>query len=367
MKNLKSIIAFLIILIFCNQKMYAQQGTLDLTFGDSGTVVVEKPFFVGRSLIQPDGKIIMLSSGSVLDRFNPDGSYDQTFGKNGRITLNFNHKLFSNNNSFALQTDGKIVCIGDYNEEYGITYSGVFRCNENGSIDSSFGKNGMDTVHINNLNYGTGIVIQPDGKIVVSGDVLRSEYEDTKTFIYRLMPNGGLDSRFGNGGVVVNNHISDINSRKLILRPNGNLIIGSLYNFLDSHPIYQLESFNPDGSSDNEFGDKGIAKYTFGNGVAGSWYTQLYDMALQEDGKIVCVGRSGNKERFMSLCRFNEDGTIDVSFGENGGIITYMDNVAETDIYGLCFQPDGKIITCGSAAIAYTFGEILISRYTANG
>ncbi len=367
MKILKTLITFFIILIFFNQKMYAQQGTLDPTFGNGGTVVVEKSFFGGESLVQPDGKILLLSLGNVLDRFNPDGTYDQTFGENGRITLNFNGKLYTEENVFALQTDGKIVCLGDYNVTNEYINSGVFRCNTDGSIDSSFGVNGMDTVHIGNLNYPTGLVIQSDGKIVVSGDVRKNYYDQNKTFIYRIMPNGGLDPTFGDAGIVKNNHLSEINSVTLRLRPDGRLVIGSDYNILDSHPSYQLESFNTDGSIDNSFGLNGIAKFVFGEGETGSWNSGMYDMAIQEDGKIVCVGTSGSGKIEMALCRFNEDGNIDAEFGDNGGLITHLENVSETANYSLDFQPDGKILTCGSAGIAFSFRKIVICRYNNKG
>ncbi|MFZ1799202.1 MAG: T9SS type A sorting domain-containing protein [Chitinophagaceae bacterium] len=367
MKNLKSIIAFLIILIFCNQKIYAQQGTLDPTFGDGGTVVVEKPFFNGISLIQTDGKIILLSLGSVLDRFNADGTYDETFGKHGRVTLNFDKKLYSENNSFALQNDGKIVCNGYYYADNGNIYSGVFRCNPDGSIDSSFGTNGMDSIRIDNLNFGTGIVIQPDGKIVVSGDTRKSFYEDTKTFIYRLMPNGGLDPSFGEEGIVINKHSLDINSAGLVIRPDGKLVIGSTYNTYDYTLSYQLESFNADGSIDNSFGVKGIAKFIFGENQTVYWASQMRNLVLQEDGKIVCAGTSGIGKNEMALCRFNENGTIDAGFGENGGIITSLENTNEVYNFDLDLQPDGKILTCGGALIAFSFSEIVICRYQDNG
>ncbi|MEO7210127.1 MAG: T9SS type A sorting domain-containing protein [Chitinophagaceae bacterium] len=357
----------MITIIFCNQKIYAQAGTLDQTFGDGGTIVVEKSFFGGRSLIQQDGKIIFVSGANVLDRFNPDGTYDQSFGKHGRTTLYFRGKFFTSNNRFILQPDGKIVGIGEYYPEGDKVFSGVFRCNPDGSIDSSFGVNGLDSVEIENQAYSSGIILQPDGKIVVSGTAEKEEYDDRRNFIYRLMSNGGLDASFGEGGIVVNKHVYNINAVALIMRPDGRLVIGNTYYSNDSHPSYELESFNQDGSVDNSFGVKGIAKFIFGENQAGDWYSNMNEMAIQEDGKIVCVGTTGNKRFFMALCRFNENGTIDAGFGDNGGIIPNLENVDGSNNDGIDFQPDGKILACGSANIAYSFSEIVISRYTQNG
>ncbi|MFZ1799302.1 MAG: T9SS type A sorting domain-containing protein, partial [Chitinophagaceae bacterium] len=308
-----------------------------------------------------------LSAGNILDRFNADGSYDQSFGENGRTTIDFKGKIYTQNNSFALQNDGKIVCNGYYYAKDGDIYSGVFRCNTDGSIDSSFGNFGLDSIKIDNQNFGTGIVVQPDGKIVVSGDVRKSFYEQKRTFIYRLMPDGNLDPTFGEAGIAVSTHAVEINSKTLLLRPNGKLVIGSIYNFLDYNPYYHLESFNSDGSIDNEFGVNGIVKYKFGNGGEGEWYTQLREMTLQADGKIVCTGRSGNGIGQMALCRFNENGTVDVNFGENGSVITYLENTNSTYNYDIAIQPDGKILTCGGALIDFSLSEIVICRYSESG
>ncbi|MEO7210058.1 MAG: T9SS type A sorting domain-containing protein [Chitinophagaceae bacterium] len=364
MKNIKTLITFFIAIICFNQKINAQAGTLDPTFGEGGVLIVDASTFSPQSLIQPDGKILMNSSGN-LDRFNPDGSYDEGFGINGRSTNKFNGKVYSTNNNFTLQEDGKILCLGQYQASLQSFLSGVFRCNPDGSLDSSFGINALDTVKIDVLQYPTGIVVQQDGKIVVSGDVRKSQYDQKRTFIYRLLPNGGLDPTFGIGGIVVNKHTDEINSKSLIIRPDGKLIMGSDYNFLDV-PEYHLESFNQDGSVDAGFGTNGIAKYIFGEGHPGDWFTTMYNLALQTDGKILCTGTSGIDYWHMALCRFNVNGTIDENFGENGGVITPFQDSVPVFSFGVDLQPDGKILTCGGALTGIN-SVIVVCRYNVNG
>ncbi|MFZ1801136.1 MAG: T9SS type A sorting domain-containing protein [Chitinophagaceae bacterium] len=348
--------------------MYAQAGTLDPTFGDSGLKVVNALTNNNKSHIQSDGKIIMLSSENILDRFNPDGSYDESFGINGRSEIDFHGKLYTSNNNFTLQSDGKIVCIGEYYSVEGKIFSGVFRCKPDGSLDSSFGNNGMDSVHIDNLNYPSGIVVQPDGKIVVAGDVRKSIYDEKRTFIYRLMSNGGLDSGFGNNGIVVNLHSKDINSVDLVIRPNGKLVIGSTYEVFGFRSAYQLESFNSDGTVDENFGVNGIGKFYFGDGQTGIWNTEMHAMTLESDGKIVCAGITGVGDIVMGLCRFYENGNIDEGFGENGGVITPYMNIDGVQNFGVTFQPDGKILTCGYALMnSNTPIPLILVRYSENG
>jgi len=364
MKNLKTLITFLISIILFNQKTNAQAGTLDPTFGEGGIIIVDATTFTPRSLIQPDDKILMNSSG-YLDRFNPDGSYDESFGINGRSINRFDGKMISYNNNFVLQDDGKILSLGQYMSTPQNFLSGVFRCNPDGSLDSSFGINAMDTVKIDALQYPTGIVVQADGKIVVSGDVRKSLYDQKRTYIYRLLPNGGLDPTFGVGGIVVNKHAKEINSCSLIIQTDGRLVIGSTYDIYNA-PAYHLESFNPDGSVDESFGINGVAKYIFGEDHPENWFTQMYNFALQSDGKILCTGTSGLNYWHMALCRFNANGTIDESFGESGGVITPFQDSVPVFSYGVDLQPDNKILTCGGALTGLN-SVIVVCRYNENG
>ncbi len=365
MKHIKILLSFFIVLLFCNQKTYAQIGTLDPTFGDGGIIISDSLSFVNKSIVIEDGKIYIFSSSNTLDRVNPDGSFDFNFGNGGRAYFRFNGLLHSANYDFAIQDDGKIVCTGKYYSITGNILSGIFRSNLDGTLDSSFGENGLDTVKIDKQQYPTGIVIQEDGKIVVSGDV-RREYNDQKrTYMYRLMPNGGLDPTFGVNGIVVTHYDNETTSVGLIQTPDGKLILGSNYNVLDFHPAYQLERFNQDGSVDAGFGINGKAKFIFGEGQTGDWNTRMNVIVIQTDGKIVAAGMSGKGNEDMALCRFNENGKTDVSFGENGGVITPYSNKYDSRILGITTESNGKILATG-----FFYKDewpLLLARYTENG
>ncbi len=367
MKTFKTFVTFFIAIIFCNQKTYAQAGTLDPTFGVGGIVIIDSYTYNNKSLIQEDGKIILFSTTGILDRFNPDGTYDETFGNNGRITHTFNGKVGGANNNFSLQIDGKILCTGVYHKFNGNIDACAFRCNPDGSIDSSFGTNGLDTVEIDKQHYPTGIVVQADGKIVVSGDVRKDYNDQHRIYLYRLMPDGGLDPTFGDNGIVVTHYGNETRSAGLIQTPDGKFVLGSNYNVLDFHPAYQLERFNSDGSIDAGFGINGKAKFIFGEGQTGDWNTNMNALVMQTDGKIICAGMSGKGNEDMALCRFNQNGTIDNNFGDNGSVITQYLNY-DSRILDLTLQSDGKILTSGYAAhFSYTQKPILLIQYLENG
>ena len=370
MKTIKSFLFFWVMLLLLIQKTNAQPGTLDTSFGKGGVVSYDTMTDNSDALIQPDGKIVELSSSfhgySIkVRRFNPDGTFDSTFGIYGQASIVFPGFLLPHN--IAIQEDGKIVFTGDYLSN-GHTNVGITRCNVDGSIDSSFGNNGFDTIFLDNITFATGLAIQQDGKIVVSGDLRKNIYDDERTFISRRLPNGGPDPSFGNEGNVVNHYNVSINSIALLIRPNGKLVIGSTFNTFSEHASYMLASFNPDGSVNSSFGENGIAQYIFGEGQSETWNSLMESMALQPDGKIVCVGISGTDDPLMAICRFNEDGTTDLGFGENGSLITpYLDyhNMYVNDV---AIQPDGKIVTSGvSWKWSYTPFTLLLTRYTSDG
>jgi hypothetical protein len=90
----------------------AQNGIIDLSFGTNGTVITTAGGEVFDMIIQPDDKFVLVgSNGSgaydmTIMRFNADGSTDNSFGTNGKVTVDFNG---GNDNALcvALQSDGK--------------------------------------------------------------------------------------------------------------------------------------------------------------------------------------------------------------------------------------------------------------------
>src|SRR4030042_205471 len=132
----------------------------------------------GRGVaIQPDGKIVVMGVSyngtnhrTLVLRLNSDGTRDNTFGIGSVFTYGDKGKGNNYGSGIALQPDGKIVVVGDshYAKSRDIL---VLRYNSDGSLDSSFGKGGIVTHSgLSNADiWGRGVAIQPDGKIVMVG------------------------------------------------------------------------------------------------------------------------------------------------------------------------------------------------------
>ncbi|HYV92931.1 MAG TPA: T9SS type A sorting domain-containing protein [Chitinophagales bacterium] len=145
---------------------YNSNGTLDSSFGIQGIVTTAMSnTAINAIAIQPDGKILVSAPGTfTLVRYNSDGSLDTTFGTNGIAT----DSTFESTGSFALQVDGKIVATGatlNLPDDFALIV-----LNEDGSIDSSFGTNGVTTTDFDNeIDKAICVAIEPDGKIVIAG------------------------------------------------------------------------------------------------------------------------------------------------------------------------------------------------------
>ncbi|HQU84281.1 MAG TPA: delta-60 repeat domain-containing protein [Pyrinomonadaceae bacterium] len=155
-----------------------QNGSVDTGFGNSGFVSTDfnnDQDSASSVIIQPDGKILVggiANNSFALARYNSDGTLDNTFGSNGKVVTDFSEGIRESVNALLLQTDGKIIAVGNiFNPFPGIQQGIAFaRYNVNGSLDSAFGVSGRFI-----LSYGTiitylnGAAIQPDGKILVAG------------------------------------------------------------------------------------------------------------------------------------------------------------------------------------------------------
>lgn len=244
-----------------------EDGSIDNSF-NIGTGLGTNPNTLLNAIsIQSDGKIIIGGSfdsynnvpRNGIARLNPDGSLDNTFnpatGANARI------------NSIAIQSDGKILITERYTPFSGGSTNLVSRLNTDGSIDTSFNiGEGFNSIVRN-------ILIQPDGKVIVSGSF--TSYNDTPTSrIVRLNTDGSIDNDF-NPGSGVNGSIFTS-----YLQPDGKVIIGGYFDSYNGEPRNNFARINTDGSLDTNF--------NVGSGSGWSFF--VYTSSIQSDGKIIIGG-----------------------------------------------------------------------------
>lgn len=329
---------------------YEVDGSLDTTFGTGGMVTNSGFIFSINSIaFQSDGKIVA-AGGSGQDfrvaRYNVDGSLDTTFGTGGLVTNDIGGD-YDTAESLAIQIDGKIVVVG-----YALNNSKhvfpLVRYNTEGSLDTTFGANGMiiTTIPAGN-DFVRSVAIQSDGKIVAGGYSWNGMYN---TFaLARYSTDGSLDTTFGSGGMVTTDIGGDDSRVQSVAIQSDGKIIAAGYAVIPTRAYdFTLVRYNSDGSLDSNFGAGGVV--TTDIGTFGYDYAQ--SVAIQSDGKIVAAGYSSTwdgKNSTFALVRYNNDGSLDTTFNSTG-IVTQIWFLGSTSfIYSVAIQPDGKIIIAGSA------------------
>lgn len=268
----------------------------DASVDDTFNIGTGADGYVYSTIIQNDGNIIIAGefnryngvSRNRIARLLSDGSLDVSFnpgsGANGRIR------------EAVLQTDGKIIIVGEFTAYNGITKNGLARLNANGTLDTAFDIGiGVTDNYLGTLYTA---VLQPDGKILVGG-FFRKINGVSKNGIVRLHPNGSIDESF-DSSVGANYGVNAIAIQK-----DSKIVIGgsfTKYNGMDRNGITRL---NADGTLDPAF-DKGRGA------INGSVLT----LGIQEDGKIIAGGGFNvynNSEAYMMM-RLDQNGTLDTTF-----------------------------------------------------
>lgn len=327
---------------------YNEDGTLDTSFGTDGTLrfpVGSVKSYVMDMAQQPDGKILLggrtwdnVSGDFVVVRLNEDGSFDDTFGTNGVFHIETPEAEASE--AMALLDDGKILMVGYRDDNLAVA-----KITTDGSMDTTFGVNGWAVLTFDDAaSYGDDLAIQDDGKIVISGFVLNGQNR-FQVAAARLNADGSVDNSFGTDGKVIFN-VGAWNDfgEGIAIQSDGKILIGGhkwIANVQQKHDLF-IARLNTDGSLDASYGTAGVATARL---VDGANYAN--DLVLQADDKPILMGYTILTDLIdMAMVRFDTDGNLDSTFNGNG--MVSFDNMGREDYgYSIALQADDKIILAG--------------------
>jgi len=209
---------------------YNDDGGLDTTFAaPNGYRVVSLPFdqFTNAMLLQADGSIVLIGYTNSLGghdfflaRFTPTGDLDPTFGSGGVVVTQISI-YFDHGEGLVQQTDGKLIAVGVSNNSLD-TDVVVARYNPDGSLDTSFGSNGLVVTDLGSYEDATSVAIEGE-QIVVVGESLGN------FLVARYDASGSLDPTFGDGGVL----IADLGATweyatDVVIQPDGRIVAGGV-------------------------------------------------------------------------------------------------------------------------------------------
>jgi uncharacterized delta-60 repeat protein len=307
-------------------------GSVDNTFlTNIGSGATQPVFTVA---LQSDGRIIIGgnfssfngSTANRVARLNTDGTTDLAFLTN--IGVGFNSSV----TEIKIQSDDKLVCIGNFTMFNGSNKYFLTRLTSGGTNDATF-------TYTTSLNSNpTSIDIQSDGKIVVGGNFTSFGGTPTNRFL-RLLTGGTLDTTFAtNLGIGFNKPVQVVK-----VQTNGDILVGGDFTSFNGTNVNRLIRLTTTGSVDSTFLTNigtGILKNNNPSCFQGAPFT----IVQQTDGKIVVGGNFTifNSLPLSKIFRLNVNGTIDSSFNIGNG---FNSNGSLLDIQ---LQTTGEIVAVGT-------------------
>jgi uncharacterized delta-60 repeat protein len=354
-------------------------GALDPSFGTGGTATLTPGFpayGVLQMIRQPDGKLVLLASGSTANdlqfpqlvaiRLNPDGTPDQSFGAGGVDLLPIQESCSCA--TIALRPGGGFVVSGSTGGQSPAIETNpeaipesqwvVAGLTPTGALDPSFGQSGIATV-VGTGALAAGLAVLPDGDIVTDGQVAvgNLRYQSQLT---RLLPSGAPDPTF-NGGTPQTLPAVDYGGP--IANADGTVIVEV------PHAIIRYTNA---GLPDQTFGNGGIVQ------IGSPDTTQAFALLpAAGDGALIVLENGGEyAEGHDVVERIAANGAVDPTLGGptglafttpfgggSSGLLTTLHPQAlpplDQNTFGgnVVQRPDGSYLLLGGVAVSEPTGE----------
>lgn len=349
---------------FAGVSAFAQSVHLTNSFGNAGIAITPNTTEINRIAIDSTGAVFsagysLESSASgiyhlTISKHTAGGLPVPNFGTNGKTTTTVDYS--ESPLDIQLQADGKILVAGS--SYLGPTQSGpgdynsfVVRYHANGSLDQTFGNNGIFKL-THSDSHVAKMILLTDGSVLLAGN----SYSNGA--ISKINSNGVLDPNFGNGG---SKFLSDANFTFLLwdailLTDNTILCIGYDANDLDNMKLAYCK-LDLNGNFVSNFGQNGkVVMDLFAGGFPEA--SEFLQKAIElPTGQIVIGGQAMG----AMLMKINADGTLVSNFGNNG-VLNHPYPYADFEI-----QSDGKFLIGGSHIIMDYNAGFSITRLNSNG
>ena len=297
---------------------YLPDGSLDTTFGSGANGIVTRINTASDEVInglalQNDQKIVVagtaftgVNHNFIVGRYNANGTLDTSFDSDGIVTTpigagsSFSEAMVIEHNDTNTVLDDKIILAGsaemlvagngEDEEETTLDFA-LVRYNADGSLDTGFGVNGIVTTPVGSgHDFAETVIIQSDGKLLVAGSVFSDEAPEQFALV-RYNADGGLDTAFGNNGIVMT-PLGNTELRRnaqafaLAIQPSdGKIVVGGFSFATLTGRDFTLVRYNTDGTLDTGFGVAGIEISPFS-----AQMDEIHALSVLSDGTILAGG-----------------------------------------------------------------------------
>lgn len=183
--------------------------------------------------------------------------------------------------------------------------------------------------------------------------------------LVRYDKDGGLDATFGTGGKAYASVNNSGGANAVWLQQDGKIVVGGFARGMGPNDgDFALLRFNQDGSLDTTFGAGGIVTTDF-FGLSDN----ATGLAIQNDGRIVAAGLVASTSSTASdfgLARYNPDGSLDPPFAVGGKVTTGFFGRSD-DAQKIAIQADGRLVVAGAVRIDASNKGYGVARYNLDG
>ena len=253
-----------------------------------------------------DGWVNLYSPG--LARLNADGTFDSTFDTN--LDNIFDSAYSVVNKVVVLEDDSILVC-GRFDYSVDSFNTRLVKLNSDGTINTSFTNNVLAIDFDVSAIYD--MAVDSAEKIIVVGGK-----SDSTGFIAKLNSNGLSDGSF-TAPTVIQTESYDCFLRTVAVQSDDKIIIGGVFDTVDSNAAISIARLSSTGAYDNTFSQTGSGLQYYSNPYDddGFNYPYVSQIKVQSNDKLIVAGdfNSYNESTRNYICRLNINGSLDSSFG----------------------------------------------------
>jgi uncharacterized delta-60 repeat protein len=274
-----------------------------------------------------------------------DGDLDRSFS-GGEVTTQFPFREVTAH-SVAIDSQDRIVVAGGAINPSNDDDFVLARYNPNGTLDDSFGGDGKVTTDFGHAETALGVAIDSQDRVVAVGESWNERSSDrTDAVVARYDTDGSLDDSFGGNGKV-RTTLGSQNGATAVAIDSQDRVVAVGWGWPGSAEHFAIVRYDTDGSLDPSFGSGGVVTAFFG--LSSVWDSSAQAVAIDSHGRIVASGERqdslGRQEYDFTLARFDTNGGVDDSFSGNGKLVRDSGSG-----HALAVDSQDRIITTGIAA-----------------
>jgi uncharacterized delta-60 repeat protein len=343
---------------------YNSNGSLDTTFDGDGKVQTDIGDSSGAQAVALDsvGRIVAVgwSHGDLaVARYRSDGSLDTAFNSDGKVTISFG-ATSAPCQGLALDSGGRMVVAG-----FGAGDFTVTRLLADGTLDTTFGADGLVTTDFGGRDdRGYAVALDQTGRIVVVGfasDIFGPPYD---LAVARYNADGSLDTTFSDDGKTRESFGVYGSAYDVAIDRDGRIVVAG-YGGPYANEDFALARYRPDGSLDTTFDGDGKVTTDFGG-----FNDEGKAVELDGAGRILVAGQTyayaddeGSWGTDFAVVRYNPDGSLDTSYGENGKVTTNLGGVYYDEVRAAGLDVFGRLVAVGTTDTRASGYDFAVVRY----